>query len=176
MSDDEDISFDIERQDVGDDADAEPRRYARSQVAPLRCRAEDCGAIPAGRYAICGRGSRDFGTVVAECGVFDGDYYVSAVLSQLRGFRSDSRWSDHESVDFASAQPVGELAGGSYSFESDLSHFPATRFDKRKDVRHQRTFASVWRSFTSSGTAAAPSPTIRPAFRSGGSSSLRIFT
>src|SRR6188472_4285685 len=57
-----------------------------------------------------------------------------------------------------------------HRFKRNLSQLAAAHFREYQYVGHrQSTFASVWRRRTSSGTAAALSPRIRPAARSAGS-------
>src|SRR6185503_1907266 len=172
MADDDRISFDLHRKNVGDDARAEACGDARSQITPLRRCAEDGGAVAARFDSVGGGGRRNFRIVIGESSVLDDDDDVGAVLAELGSLATNAWWTEEQRVDFG-AEFVGELASGGDCLEAYFSDVRAASLDESEDVGHYRTLASVWRSFTSSGTAAAPSPTTRPAFRSAGSSSLR---
>src|SRR5689334_20707301 len=170
MSDDDVLTLNVEGENISDYAHTEARCDARGEIAPLRRCAEHGGAIPAGLDAFGGCRSGRFRVVVSESGVLDDDHDIRTVLPELLRFRRYSRWPEQQCMHLSTAGFVGEHARGCYRFESHLPHFAAARLDKCKHVCHQRTLASVCRSFTSSGTAAAPSPMMRPAWRSGGSS------
>ena len=176
MSDDNSVAFDLERQNIGDDANTQPGGHSRRQVAPLRRSAEDRSTIAARFDSICSGSRSYFRTVVGETGVFHHNDDIRAVLAELICFSGDSGRTEEQGVNLASARFVGEHPRGGDCFQSNLSNVGAARFGEREDVRHQRTFASVWSSVTSSGTAAAPSPMMRPALRSGGSSSFLTVT
>src|ERR1051325_3498746 len=95
---------------------------------------------------------------------------VGPVLRERLGRGAHSGGAGDERMHFPAAGRVGERARGSDGVEGDLSQRVGARFGKYQDVGHQRILASVCRRRTSSGTAAAPSPMMRPAGRSGGSS------
>ena len=132
----------------------------------------DAREVDAGQ---CAGGGAPFGErllQLGERGILDNDYYIGAVLTDLGCFRADARRAEHERVNLRT-KLVGKLSGSRDRLQPNLSYIATARLDECKDVGHQRTFASVCRSFTNSGTALAPSPTTRPALRSAGSSSLR---
>ena len=76
--------------------------------------------------------------------------------------------ADQQGVHFPAPAGVGRLPRGGHRLERHLAELAAPGFGVREHVGHQSTFASVWSSRTSSGTASAPSPTMRPPARSGG--------
>ncbi len=96
---------------------------------------------------------------------------IRAVLAERFGDLTDSRRAGDHRMDVRRRQRIGSLPSGRDRFERDLPERAATRLGENEYVSHQSTFASSRSSRTSSGTAAAPSPTIRPAGRSGGSAS-----
>src|SRR3970282_977686 len=97
------------------------------------------------------RDERDVGAVSGECG----------------GLRPDTRRAREHGVHLSSG---GQVPRRGQQLEGDLANGTAARFREDEDVRHQSTLASSLSNRTSSGTAAAPSPMIRPAWRSGGNS------
>src|SRR5687767_1639872 len=79
-------------------------------------------------------------------------------------------------MDFGAAELIGQRASGSHGFERHLAQLRSAGLGEHQNVGHQRTFASVWSRRTSSGTASAPLPMIRPGGRSEGSSMLFTVT
>ena len=104
--------------------------------------------------------------------MLDDDHDIGAVLPQLGGERLHTRRADEHRVHLAAARGVGERARGGDGLERHAAQRAASLFRECEDVRHHSTFASSRSSRISSGTAAGPSPMMRPAFRSGGSSIL----
>src|SRR5690348_9798954 len=166
-------SLNLEREDVGHDTNSEPRRHPRREITTLGRGSENGGAVSAGPDSLRCSSRPDLGAVVRERCVFDDDDDIRTVLRQLRRFAGNSRRAEHKCVNLTAPSLVGQHTRGSHCLESYFAYFCAASFHKSKYVGHQRTLASVCNSFTNSGTAAAPSPTIRPAFLSGGSS-IRI--
>src|ERR1043166_8645296 len=79
----------------------------------------------------------------------------------------------HECVDLgAPAQRIRQPSRPGHHLLRDLADGAAALLEHREHVAHS-TFASSRSSRTSSGTAAAPSPTILPAWRSAGRASDR---
>src|SRR5215213_2214588 len=116
----------------------------------------------------CGR--VHLGAVPHQISVLDYVNDVCPVLPQGLGLLPDAGGTDHDGVYLLSARRIGSLAGGGDCLERYLPKAARPRFGKREEARHQSTLASVWRRRSSSGTASAPSPMIRPGGRSGGSS------
>ena len=104
--------------------------------------------------------------------MLDDVHDVGSVRAELLGRSADAGRAGNQRVYLATARRVGERARRGHRFERELAQRGAARLRVYQDVRHQRTFASDWRSRTSSGTADAPSPMMRPAGRSGGSSAF----
>ena len=98
------------------------------------------------------------------------EYQVRAVLSKLGGLACDSRRPREERVHLAATERVRQRPPCRDSLQCDFSQIAAARLREYENVRHHSTLASFCSSRTSSGTAAAPCPTIRPGGRSGGSS------
>src|SRR5205814_5227395 len=153
-------------------ADTQSCRDAGSEIAPLRGSAEYRRAVTAGFDSFSRGCRRNFRIVVGECRILDNDDRVGAVLCDLRRLGADSRRAKKKRVNLR-GKFVGELSRGGNRLQANLSHIATASFDVSEDVGHYRTLASVCSSFTSSGTALAPSPTTLPALRSAGSSSLR---
>src|SRR5215213_3896535 len=120
----------------------------------------------------CGR--VHLGAVPHQISVLDYVNDVCPVLPQGLGLLPDAGGTDHDGVYLLSARRIGSLAGGGDRLERYLPKAARPRFGKREEARHQSTLASVWRRRSSSGTASAPSPMIRPGGRSGGSSIFSI--
>ncbi len=69
---------------------------------------------------------------------------------------------------------AARVPGRGEKFDRALAQVAVTLFENRENRRHQSTFASFLSASISAGTAAAPSPMILPAGRSGGSESDTI--
>src|SRR5262249_49998703 len=95
---------------------------------------------------------------------------VRAPLTEVGAGGVNAGRADDQRVHGA-AQPVGQLPRRRDHLAAHLADGAVLLLADSQDRGHQSTFAS-WRSTrTSSGTASGPSPTIRPALRSGGSAS-----
>ena len=139
--------------------DGHPRR----QVPPLGGGGEERRAIAAAPQPLRGGGREHLGAVAREAGVLHHDHHVGTGLAERVRLAADAGPADQERVDLPAAGGVGRPARGAHRLERHLPQRPAPRFREREHVGHQSTFASVWSSRISSGTASAPSPMIRPA-------------
>ena len=81
--------------------------------------------------------------------MLDDDYDVGAVLADLSRFGADTRRAKNHRVNLR-AELVGEDSRGSDRLEPDFAEIRAPTFDECKDVRHQRSFASLCSSLTNS--------------------------
>jgi hypothetical protein len=159
-----------ESDDVGGEGRVELGRHAWSEVASVGGERNENGAVSARLGTLRDRCRERFACVPGEAGVFTDHYEVGTVLPKLRGFGSDSGRSREQRMNFTATQRVGHRASGGDGFERDLAQIGSARFRDDENVGHQSTFASFCRSRMSSGIAAVPSPMMRPAGRSGGSS------
>ena len=103
--------------------------------------------------------------------MLDNDHDIRTVLAEYVGSRAHTRRSGNKGVDLTATRAVGQCARCGDCFQRTLSQRRTACFREYKNVGHgYSTFASVCRRRMSSGIAAVPSPMIRPAGRSGGSS------
>ncbi len=94
---------------------------------------------------------------------------VGTVRSGVAGRHADG--ADDQRVRL-SAERVGQRSGRGDGLVGDALQRAVTLLEHCDHVGHQSTFASLRSASTRAGTASAPSPTIRPAFRSGGGTRL----
>ena len=156
---------------VGGDRRIELGGEPRSEVASLRREAEHDGAIAALTSRARRASPRSTRARTSRAGVLDDVHDVGAVRAELLGVLRPRRARPRGAActsppPDASAARRAAVTASSATLRSAVPRVSA----KTRNVRHQSTFASVWRSRTSSGTAATPSPMMRPAGRSGGSS------
>src|SRR5690606_3489707 len=105
--------------------------------------------------------------VVRERCIGDGAHAIGTRRSECIE-TTDGRIAKDDCIDGAT-HAVSALARGGQRLGCTLPKRAVTLFENGKNVRHdQSTFASEVSASMSAGTAAAPSPTIRPAGRSGG--------
>src|SRR5262249_3748023 len=117
-----------------------------------------------------GGGGVGVGQVVREGGALDG-HHVDPVFGQRRRDRLRPLAADQ--ADALTAGEAGELLAGGHADEGGLGEFAVEMLGDDEDVAHgQITFASLWRTFTSSST----DPTFRPPERLGGVSSFLSVT
>ena len=172
MPHDERIALGADFSHVRGDRRVELGSEPRTEIASLRGKSEQDRAIARRLRARGDRRGDRFAVEVHERGMLDDDHDIGPMLAELIGHCRDASGAGDDRVNFSATRAVDERARGRRRLEC---HFPqriAARFGKNQNVRHidQRTLASVCSRRTSSGTAATPSPMIRPAGRSGGSS------
>jgi hypothetical protein len=93
------------------------------------------------------------------------EHTVGAVRAGRLG--REPRRSQPNGMDLAT-ELIRQHPPGRQDFERDPLQHAVALLEHHEHVRHQSTFASVRSASMRAGTASAPSPTIRPAFRSGG--------
>src|SRR5262249_51934771 len=108
------------------------------------------------------------GQVVREGGAVDGER-VDAVLGELAGQSADPL--PEHGPEALPAHESRHLLAGLEADDRGLRELPVQMLRDDEHVAHaQITFASLWRTWTSSGT----EPTLRPPVRLGGVSSLTM--
>ena len=149
------------------------RRDSWPDVAALRRESEHDRSVARRLGARRERRRDDLAVHLGEASVFRHQHDVGAVASELLRERADARRPDEQRVHFAPPPPVESARARAAVVASSAtlrSAVPRLSANTRMFAMAQSTFASVWRRRTSSGTAATPSPMMRPAGRSGGSS------
>ncbi len=154
---------------VGRDRCIEARGDSRAEVAPLGGKAEQDRAILSGLCAIRNRGRQRFACEDRQLRRLDDEDHVGAALGEISRLAGNAGRTREHRMHFTAAGCICETTCRRHHFQRDLPQLRAARLGPYENVGHQSTFASVWSSRTSSGTAATPSPMIRPAGRSGGS-------
>src|SRR6185437_6128087 len=164
------VTVQLDVRNIGHEPHAELGRHARREIASERGRWKDRDAISASAHSL-GDDRRDsFRIVLCECTMLGDNHLVRAVLRELRRAVLDTRRTGDERM-YLPTGGVGYRSCRGHGLERYLAKLAVTGLRKCKYVCHDyRTFASVWSSLTSSGTAATPSPMMRPGARSGGSS------
>jgi len=113
------------------------------------------------------------GRIAREGGVCKGDHLVGAEGAELIGAPTHRASREHQRVNRA-AQRIPQATRAGHDLVGDLAERAIALLQHREHAAAHRTFASSRSNRTSSGTAAAPSPTIFPSLRSGGGIRARI--
>ncbi len=166
------VTLDLELHHVGQEPRIDPGRDSRSKVPALSRRGEEHGAIAARLDP--GRDGRrvTLWLIEREALLFDQHDQIGAITRERSRGRGDSRTPEEQRVDLP-AGGLSRLACRRHQLEGDPAQGAVPGLGDHQDVagHAQITFASSWSNRTSSGTASAPSPTMRPPARSGGAPS-----